>query len=106
MKCCSVFSVPVWLSEALGMRGEIAQISEKGSICSIWQLSVKTQLMPPLLWWGVSCYVDLEQAEPSSERGGELPAASPRQLEKRSSVCPTSKLSGHFPSSLKAIFGP
>lgn len=61
MKRCRVFAVPVWLSEALGMHGEIALLLEKVSICSIWQLSVKTQLTAPPLW-AVSCYVDLERA--------------------------------------------
>lgn len=56
MKCCSVFAVPVWLLEALGMHREIAHILEKGSIiCSIWQLGVETQLTAPPLWWRVSC---------------------------------------------------
>lgn len=48
-KCCSGFAVCVWLLEVLGMHGEIAHALGEGSVCSVWQLSIKTQLTDPTL---------------------------------------------------------
>lgn len=55
--CCSCVVIG-----GIGHAWEIAHLLEKGSICSIWQLSVKTLLTAPPLWWAISCYVDLELA--------------------------------------------
>lgn len=49
MKCCSGFAVCVWLVEVLGLHGKIAHVLGKGCACSVWQLSIKTQLTAPTL---------------------------------------------------------
>lgn len=70
MKHCSVFAVPVWLSEVLGMHGELAHILE-GSFCSIWQLGVETQLVACSSGGECPVYVDLEGAQAFSFLSGE-----------------------------------
>lgn len=61
MKCCSGFAVCVWFLEVLGVHGRIALVLEKGSVYSVWQLSIMTVDSPhPVpLWWGVA----LEQTQ-------------------------------------------
>lgn len=91
------------------MQREIARVEAEGSTCGIWQHGVVTRLPTSDLGGGCPAMGTLNESKPSassSERVEEIsPAASPQQLEKCNSACPTCKWSGNFPNSLDALLG-
>lgn len=89
MKCCSVFAVPVWLSEALGMHLS-PHLRRR---INLQHLSAECQNLvgsPPTLVGSVLLYGPKKSPslQPPHQRGEELPTASPWQF-KCSSLCPT-----------------
>lgn len=96
MKCCSGFAVCVWLLEVLGVHGGIARVLEKGSVCSVWHLSMKIQLTAPTLchFGGEWPLNKPKPSAPSSEKGGISSCFS--SSSRSAAVSVPCKLSGSF----------